>query len=103
MSRRSSPRPKVIGGAHQTFAKMVLPDPIDHHPGRQWVVRRYDGKSQGLARWVLGEGIGRDRTQYGEKSRFHDLGPIQGVPPAKHVINLGVGRWLLLERHRPRR
>ena len=102
MRRRSSSRPKIIGGAHQTFAKMVLPDPIDHHPGCQWVVRRDDGEGQSLTRWVRGEGIGRHRTQGGEKSRFHDLGPIQRVAPAKHVIRFGVGRWLLLEHHRPR-
>ena len=37
----SSPlQAKIIGGAHDTAAKVVLPDPVDHDPGGHGVVGR---------------------------------------------------------------
>ncbi len=35
VSRLPPHHPEVIGGRHDPLAEVVLPDPVDHHPGQQ--------------------------------------------------------------------
>ncbi len=34
----TSAEPKIIGSLHQPLSKMIMPDPVDHHPGKERVV-----------------------------------------------------------------
>ena len=49
--------PKLSGVVHQAAAEQVQPDAVDHHAGRQRVVRRSDPVGQlaaGRCRWLIG-------------------------------------------------
>ena len=82
--------PEVIRGTDESATEMVVPDPIDHHAGRQWVFVRGDGIGKFQSTASLGE-CGRgliaenaqeparcELTSIGWVSTHHDL-EIRGV------------------------
>ena len=53
-----APGSEVAGGGHQSGAEVLVPDPIDQHPGGQRVVRAGDGLGEFEPAAPLGEGLG---------------------------------------------
>ena len=63
MGRRAATDPEIIGRAHETFAEMVSPDAVDHHPRGERILgtRQPPGKFQASAAH-RGTVAGRERS-----------------------------------------
>ena len=65
MTRLLADHPEIVDAGDQTTAKQVMPNAIDHHARRQWIVCTRDPLGQFQATAVSGVDLGRIRHLHG--------------------------------------
>ena len=89
MRRGAAADAEVVGRGDEAAAEVMLPDPVDHHPRREWMART--GEPLGELEPAAPRGGGRERgvAEHRDKSPRHLLARLIGLAA---TLDAGIGR-----------
>ncbi len=91
MARRVAAQPKIVSSRHQPRAKMMEPEAISHHPGREGIVAARNGVRQLETATAMRERAPVAPRQDREKLAWSLLAQSIRVPPDEDSAVLRLG------------